>query len=198
MRLIQNPGDAALSQLELAVVLLRESEVAEAKALAEASLEAFVNLGQSLRSAQAQLVMAEIAAAQGENANALTLLEQVEATAQSQTALWLLYQGQWQRGRLLWRSTPAAESASDKLTAALTCFESAVETLERLRGRLMTEFRADFLQDKEGVYADMVRLCLQMNRPKQALDYVERSRSRTLDRPDRLSTRSEHRATFHR
>ena len=44
----------------------------------------------------------------------------------------------------------------------------------------MVEFRADFLQDKQAVYEDVVRLCLAENQPGLGLEYAERAKSRAL------------------
>jgi CHAT domain-containing protein len=44
----------------------------------------------------------------------------------------------------------------------------------------MVEFRADFLQDKQAVYEDAVRLCVQMGRVDLGLAYAERAKSRAL------------------
>ena len=63
---------------------------------------------------------------------------------------------------------------------ALGHYDRAIHALERLRGRLMVEFRADFLQDKQVVYEDVVRLCLEQNQPGLALEYAERAKSRAL------------------
>ena len=63
---------------------------------------------------------------------------------------------------------------------ALAHYDRAIDALERLRGRLMVEFRADFLQDKQAVYEDAVRLCLEQNQPGLGLEYAERAKSRAL------------------
>ena len=63
---------------------------------------------------------------------------------------------------------------------ALAHYDRAIKALERLRGRLMVEFRADFLQDKQAVYEDVVRLCLAENQPGLGLEYAERAKSRAL------------------
>ena len=59
-------------------------------------------------------------------------------------------------------------------------YDAAIRALEQLRGRMMVEFRADFLQDKDEVYGDMVQLCLQMQRVEEGLEYAERAKSRAL------------------
>jgi CHAT domain-containing protein len=63
---------------------------------------------------------------------------------------------------------------------ALVEYDRAIRELERLRGRLMVEFRADFLEDKQVIYEDVVALCLDMEQPIQGLEYAERAKSRAL------------------
>jgi hypothetical protein len=44
----------------------------------------------------------------------------------------------------------------------------------------MVEYRADFLGDKEAVYGEMVRLCLDLGEAERGLAYAERAKSRAL------------------
>ncbi|MGD9146578.1 MAG: CHAT domain-containing protein, partial [Anaerolineae bacterium] len=84
----------------------------------------------------------------------------------------LAYQGHHLLGKLA-----AAEGDVER---ALTEYNQAIEELERLRGRLMVEFRVDFQEDKLVLYEDAVELCLEDARPGQALAYAERAKSRAL------------------
>ena len=169
---VQNPGDATFCQLELAAVLMRRGDSQEAGEIAQRCYRRFLELQQTLRATQAQLISAEATFASGERENALVLLDSAENAAESEMALWLVYQAQSLRGRVL------RDSAD--VSAALSSYRNAIDTLERLRGRLMTEFRADFLRDKESVYAEAVDLCLDKQDATQALEIVERARSRAL------------------
>lgn len=65
-------------------------------------------------------------------------------------------------------------------SAALAALDQAIAGLELLRGRLMLEFRAAFVEDKQSVYADAALLCVQNNRPDAAFTYAERAKSRAL------------------
>ena len=49
-------------------------------------------------------------------------------------------------------------------------FERAIEEVEQLRGRLMVEFRVSFLEDKESIYQDMVKLCIEQGQLLRGLD----------------------------
>ena len=44
----------------------------------------------------------------------------------------------------------------------------------------MTEYRADFLEDKQEVYADAVAVSLSLNRSEEAMAFAERAKSRAL------------------
>jgi CHAT domain-containing protein len=63
---------------------------------------------------------------------------------------------------------------------AQAAYDRAIQELERLRGNMMIEFRADFLADKQTVYEDMVDLCLAQQAPDAGFAYAERAKSRAL------------------
>ena len=63
---------------------------------------------------------------------------------------------------------------------ALVRLEQGIQELEQLYGRLMIEFRADFVADKEQIYEDAVSLCLTLHQPAKGLEYCERAKSRAL------------------
>jgi len=69
-------------------------------------------------------------------------------------------------------------------TRAEESFKQAVTLLEELRAPLPAEeFRAAFVADKQTPYVELVRLCLAdggADRAMEALEYVERAKSRTL------------------
>jgi CHAT domain-containing protein len=52
--------------------------------------------------------------------------------------------------------------------------------MEQLRGRLMVEFRVSFLEGKENLYEEMVRLHIDQDQPLLGLEYAERAKSRAL------------------
>jgi hypothetical protein len=85
---------------------------------------------------------------------------------------WLRYQAHFLLGRL-------AEAQSTDIEA-LYHYKKVIDNLEWLQGRLMVEFRSDYLQDKAKLYEHIVRLCLSLNKYKEALTYGERAKSRTL------------------
>lgn len=60
-------------------------------------------------------------------------------------------------------------------------YQKAIDNLELLRGRVMVEFTAGFLKDKESVYEELVSLYLNHLRDlSSAWNYAERAKSRAL------------------
>jgi CHAT domain-containing protein/Tfp pilus assembly protein PilF len=69
----------------------------------------------------------------------------------------------------------------DNCDQAEHSFKQAVKLVEELRAPLPgEEFRTAFISDKLTPHAELVRLCLTQGRLTEALDYVERARSRAL------------------
>jgi CHAT domain-containing protein len=72
-------------------------------------------------------------------------------------------------------------AAEGDQASAEAAFRSAVELIESMRIALPAdEFRAAFAADKLAPYTELVRICLADGRVLEALDYVERERSRAL------------------
>lgn len=162
----------ACANLEMAALVLRQGCFEEALTTAQACAQVFDAHSLPIRQAQAHLVAARAAAALHQHDLAAQLIARVLAVAESRDVPSLIYQGRHLLGALA--------VARQDLPEALAEYERAVRELERLRGRLMVEFRADFLEDKQVVYEDMVLLCLDAARPLQALEYAERAKSRAL------------------
>jgi CHAT domain-containing protein/tetratricopeptide (TPR) repeat protein len=66
------------------------------------------------------------------------------------------------------------------LEAGLAAFEQAIQDIESLCGRMMVEFRASFVEDKERINEDAVDLSLRLGQPLHALELAERAKSRAL------------------
>ncbi|WP_420643953.1 CHAT domain-containing protein [Candidatus Leptofilum sp.] len=84
----------------------------------------------------------------------------------------LNYQAQYLQGSL------ASKQNAPQL--ALARLDAAIQELEQMYGRLMIEFRADFVADKEQIYEDAVSICLELQQPEKGLEYCERAKSRAL------------------
>lgn len=163
---------AAVAELEQAAVLAQQGQHAAALATAQACAALFAAQGLSVRAAQADLVVARAATALGEHAQAAAAVARVESIGLDQSMLWLQYQARYAAANL-------ARAVADPARAAAG-YAAAIDLLEQLRGRIITEFRADFLEDKQRVYADAVALALEQGAAQQALTYVERAKSRVL------------------
>ncbi len=125
-----------------------------------------------LMKAQAQIITARAAIALGEIDQAQALIDQALNTAQEKDLPALSYQCHYLSGNI--------SLTREDYKIALVAYEAAIRELEKLQGQIMVEFRADFLADKEGVYASAVELCLEIGSPHTALDYAERAKSRSL------------------
>ena len=162
----------ASTDLETAAVLLRQGQPERSLELALVCARVFGSYDSSVERAQALLVAARAAIE-------LALYEQVEslvatalAIAEEKDIPGLRYQAHYLRGTL--------KAAQHDLETAHREYDQAIVALERLRGRLMIEHRADFLEDKEIVYEELVALYLEMDRPHDGLMYAERAKSRAL------------------
>ena len=162
----------ARSEIELAALLLRQGNLKESVAQAGACASVFQTHGMPVQEAQAHLIAARALSGLGQHDLARVQVSRALAEAGKRDVPSLTYQCHHLLGTL-------AERGGD-VEQALTNYDLAIGELERLRGRLMVEFRADFLEDKQLIYEEMVDLCLDLDRPSQALEYAERAKSRAL------------------
>ena len=73
-----------------------------------------------------------------------------------------------------------ALQALNRNDEALEAFQSAVKTIETVRGELREErFRAGYIEDKYQVYVALVQLLLKLGRPEEAFVAAERLRARS-------------------
>ncbi len=168
----ENEVWVAASDLELATILVREGCSADCQALLAACVAVFRKHGLLVREAQAQLVAARVAAAQGENRQATDWAQRAVDLGEAKGLASLTYEGYHLLGRL-------AEAEGDR-RVALESYERAIADLEQLRGRLMVEFRVAFLEDKTAVYEDAVGICLATGQAQHGLELAERGKSRAL------------------
>jgi CHAT domain-containing protein len=63
---------------------------------------------------------------------------------------------------------------------ALEEFERAIRGLEQWRSRMMVEFRASFLEDKQTLYDDAITLCVESGQSEAAFSFAERAKSQSL------------------
>lgn len=165
-----NPTWAAGADLEAAGVLLRKGQYRASLRKAEVCLLPLA--AQPVKRAQACLAAARALLALGLEDRAAGYIRQARQVSQENDVPSVAYAVHAVSGEL-------ARERGD-LQAAIAEYEQAIATLENLRGRLMIEFRADFLEDKQEVYEDVVALHVQLDRPDEALRYAERAKSRAL------------------
>jgi CHAT domain-containing protein/tetratricopeptide (TPR) repeat protein len=169
---LDNQVWVALTDLELAGVLHHQGRLAESLALAQTVAAVLRGYQLVVEEAQAQLIAARAALGLNQPDAARQLAEAALTTADQKTVPALTYQGCQILAHL-------AEAGADP-AGAMAHYAAAIQALEQLRGRLMLEFRADFVADKQEVYEHMVRLCLATAQPALGLDYAERAKSRAL------------------
>lgn len=174
-RLFEQEGNevaVANTDLQGAAVLLCQAQPAAAFKLAHASAAVFRAHDLPIGQARAYLVAARAAMVLNRDRIAHKLVTCALTIGQRHQMPPLTYQAHHLRGLLAVKA--------EYFDEGLAAYEQAIDELERLYGRLMIEFRADFAQDKERIYEDIVSLCIDLDRPELALEYSERARSRAL------------------
>jgi CHAT domain-containing protein/tetratricopeptide (TPR) repeat protein len=162
----------ASTDVETAVILSHQGEAQASFDLALACANIFAAHDFPVEEAQAFLIAAQAALQLGQQTTAQELIATALPIAESQALPTLAYQAYYLLGALA--------RTRGNLEEARTHFERATTQLEQLRGRLMVEFRADFLEDKQTVYEDLVQLSLDLGEAEQGLAYAERAKSRAL------------------
>jgi tetratricopeptide (TPR) repeat protein len=162
----------ACADLERAVVLYQRGQCEASLAAARACAAIFQASDLPVKEASAYLVAARAAAALGRGDEALGLVHEALAVGESADIPSLTYACHHLLGALA--------QARGELPTALTEYDRAIQQVERLRGQLMVEFRADFVVDKQVIYEDIVGVCLELGQPSRGLEYAERAKSRAL------------------
>lgn len=167
-----NPTAVADAELQAAVLLAYQGQHAHALAKAEASGVIFAAHQLPIGEARACLVSARAALNLNEREQAQAWVEKALAIGKANFLPAIAYQGFQLEGEL--------NQNQGRFLAALAAYEASIDELEQLYGRLMIEFRADFLEDKERIYEETILLCLQLKQPGRALEFCERAKSRAL------------------
>jgi len=163
---------AAQAELEGARLLLLQGRAAAALAQAERCAALFAEYALPVHQATALLEVSQAHLQLGQPAQVAAPIKIVLAVAAEQQLPHLLYRAAQLLGQV-------AEAQGDD-QAALLHYDQALLHLEQLRGRLMIEHRANFVEDKEAVYGAAVRLSVAREDSMRALAYAERARSQTL------------------
>ncbi|MGD9098975.1 MAG: CHAT domain-containing protein [Anaerolineae bacterium] len=162
----------AYADLEKAVILHHQGRHEESLVIAASNAQVFRVHNLPVKQAQACLIAARAAIALNRNGQARRLAAKALSIGKSRNIPTLTYQSHHLLGILA--------EAQENLQDALTEYDQAIAELEQLQGRLMVEFRADFLEDKQVVYENIVGLHLALDQPRQGLEYAERAKSRAL------------------
>ncbi len=174
-QIFHNEGNevwVATADLEIATILLLQDQIEAGLTTSLACLTVFEAHNLRVQGAHALLIAARASLVLKDDAQAMKCADCALAIGEKDDIPLIIYQGHYLLGLL------AVEKADYAL--ARTEMDQAINAIERLRGRLMLEFRSDFLLDKHLVYEDMVQLCLQMSDPAASLQYAERAKSRVL------------------
>lgn len=167
-----NPVLIATADLELAALLLHLDELEQSAALLEHAEQIFSQRNLKPQLAHIWLLRARIALRRKQWREAEQLAQRTLTIAQKEQSITLAFRARHILGQTL-------EHRSDPWQA-MDQYERAIRHLERLHGYLMTEFQADFLEDKAGIYEDAVLLALKIGADQKALELTERAKSRSL------------------
>jgi tetratricopeptide (TPR) repeat protein len=165
-------GWVAVVQGERAAVVAALGNWQEASEQAEAAANELTVRGQIVSAAQANLVRASALQALGETRQARRAIRSVLESIRQRGLPWLEYQG--------WKLATDLSIQTGQRRLALEGVAAAIESLEQVQGRILTEARAEFLADKLEIYEVAVGLCLELGEPAAAFKYADRAKSRAL------------------
>jgi CHAT domain-containing protein len=158
--------------LQRARLHLANADWAAAGREADAAHSVFAERGLVVRQAQADLIRARAVLGLGDPGRAVQLALGALAVTRERETAWLAHQGHHILAR-------AAEAAGD-VEGSLAAYRDAIASIEQVQSRVAGELRTNFLDDKLAVYHDAIALCLRLDRPALAFEYLERAKSRAL------------------
>lgn len=168
----KNPVWEAVADLEQAALLIRLQKLDQGEQVLQAAYHTFKEHHLIIRQIKATLLAAEIALKRQNLDQAETLARQALAMAREQNMPSLSFRGHTLLARCLRQQGHRRQ--------AMTAYKHAIENLESLRGHMMVEFQADFLEDKTAIYEEAITLALELEQPQQAFALAERSKSQAL------------------
>jgi tetratricopeptide (TPR) repeat protein len=171
-----NAVGAAITRLSEAYLHYTEQDCAGALTIAEQAERPLAAAGVRGKVLLARWLRGDCLRALGQQEDARVLLEAARLQAEREAVP--------QIAQRCYASLGLLATAEGQRSEAETYFKRAIETIEALRAPLPAEeFRTAFVADKLVPYSEMVRLCLVDGSPeriREALNYVERARSRAL------------------
>jgi len=165
-------GWAAVAQVQHAAVLERTGALVEALAESRAASYELRQRHQVVAGARADLIGASVLRKLGHRSSAEGAARAAQVVARRLGVPLLDYQAWRLLGEL------ALDAHADK--AALRAFAHAVGALEKSQGRILTEQRAPFLEDKLAVYEAAIGLSVKTGNTARAFAFAERSKTRAL------------------
>jgi CHAT domain-containing protein/tetratricopeptide (TPR) repeat protein len=165
-------GWEAVVRVQRAQVLERGGDLLEALAVASEASRQLRRRKQLVAAARADVIRAAVLHKLGHSASAGVAARSARAVAGRFGVPLLEYQA-W---RLL--GDIAIRDADER--TALHSFARAIDALEKSQGRIMTEQRASFLQDKHAVFESAIGLCIRAGNARRAFEFAERGKARAL------------------
>ena len=166
------PAWVAVAQLRRAEVALAQGRLEQAAAWALGARERHEASGREVQAAEAEMILAHVAVARGDDPRAARLIDQALRVARRCDVPDLRYALLVLRGRLC--------EAGGRLQTARRCYEAAVLTLERIERELTVTLRSDFLQSRGEGSARLFDLNLRLRRVEQAWRTLERRKAHVL------------------
>jgi len=171
----QNDVLVVQARMRAAFIHLLQNEYQDTLTIAQDCAVIFHSQSRAVDEANAHLLAARAALHIGKYGLTSALVQKAQGLAQKNHQV--LTSLQYQIHLLLANLTYHQK----KYHCAYVEYDAAIQQLEQLRSRLMVEFNADFLEDKQSIYQECVHLCLvQLQKPEDAWSYVERAKSRAL------------------
>ncbi len=141
---------AAYCDLEIAEISLKIGDPQRCFELAQNCISAFAE--QPAKQAQSRLTAARAAVSMQDLLTAGSLVDEALTTSEELDLPSLAYLCHHVHGQI--------SEKTGNLDQALEDYNTAIVDLEKLRGRLMVEFRSGFIEDKQRLYEDIVFVCL--------------------------------------
>ncbi len=166
--------NAAEVDLVKAELLFLQGKWTQAQTVALACVQVFREMQRLLEVAQAYLVAARAAIAARDLQAAQHCTRASLAISEPRNIAALIYEGYAVLGQ--------SAELDGEYEVAFAHYERAITALKQIQGRVMLEFRPDFLadRDKQQAFEAMVSLCLSLDKAQVALEYVEQAKSRAL------------------
>jgi CHAT domain-containing protein/tetratricopeptide (TPR) repeat protein len=160
---------AAYAELESAEIYIKHGQPGKALEIAQECMQKFTD--QPLKQSQACLIAAAALFDTGCSEDAEDLLQKSMQDGK-QIVPALSYATHHLRARIA--------KKQGNYSRALQEFEQAIRGLEQWRSRMMVEFRASFLEDKQSLYDDAITMCVESGKPEAAFSFAERAKSQSL------------------